>query len=167
MVVICTGREVNGFTLDPSIGEFVLTHQDMKCKPRGTVYSANEGYSAQWSPGLKAYVESLKCPKDGRKPYSQRYVGSMVADIHRTLLNGGIFLYPGTKNNPDGKLRLLYEGFPMAYLLEHADGAASTGTMRVLDIHPTHIHQRAPIILGSKEDVKDALEYIKKYDLTQ
>lgn len=165
MVVLCTGYEVNGFTLDPSIGEFVLTHHNMKCKPRGNVYSINEGYSAQWSKGVKEYIESRKLTVDGRKNYAQRYVGSMVADVHRTLLNGGIFLYPASTAAPTGKLRLLYECFPMAYILEHANGAATTGTMPILDIQPTRIHQRAPIILGSKEDVKEAMEYIKKYDL--
>ncbi|KHN73524.1 Fructose-1,6-bisphosphatase isozyme 2 [Toxocara canis] len=164
MVVLSTGDGVNGFTLDPSIGEFMLTHRDMKCKPRGTVYSINEGYSKHWTKGIAEYIRSKKDPPAGKKSYAQRYVGSMVADVHRTLLNGGIFLYPATASQPHGKLRLLYECFPMAYIMENAGGMATTGTSPVLDIQPESIHQRAPIILGSKEDVLEAMEYIKKYD---
>uniref|UniRef100_A0A0N5AIW7 Fructose-1,6-bisphosphatase 1 n=1 Tax=Syphacia muris TaxID=451379 RepID=A0A0N5AIW7_9BILA len=164
MAVLCTGHKVNGFTLDPSIGEFILTHHDMKCKPRGNIYSTNEAYSTEWSEGVKRYIASRKVTNDDHEAYSQRYVGSMVADMHRTLLNGGIFLYPKTKKHPNGKLRLLYECFPFAYLVEHAGGLATTGTTSILDIKPTDIHQRSPIILGSKDDVIDAIKYIEKYD---
>ncbi|KAJ1369179.1 Fructose-1,6-bisphosphatase [Parelaphostrongylus tenuis] len=164
MVVLTTGNGVNGFTLDPSIGEFILTHPDMKCKPKGSVYSINEGYGAAWSKGIAEYIRTRKEDQPGRKAMGQRYVGSMVADVHRTLLNGGIFLYPATANSPNGKLRLLYECNPMAMILEQAGGLATTGKMRILDIVPKKIHERAPIILGSKDDVTEAMEFIKKYD---
>ncbi|GMR33412.1 hypothetical protein PMAYCL1PPCAC_03607, partial [Pristionchus mayeri] len=164
MVVLSTGDGVNGFTLDPSIGEFILTHPDMKCKPRGSIYSINEGYAQTWSKGIAEYIRTRKFPEAGKKVYGQRYVGSMVADVHRTLLNGGIFLYPPTASAPSGKLRLLYECNPMAYIMEQAGGVATTGQHRILDIQPTAIHQRSPIILGSKDDVEECLSYIQKYD---
>ncbi|VDK46994.1 unnamed protein product [Anisakis simplex] len=164
MVVLATGNGVNGFTLDPSIGEFILTHPNMQCKPRGSVYSINEGYSKEWSKGIAEYIKSKKDPPEGKKAYAQRYVGSMVADVHRTLLNGGIFIYPKTTAAPNGKLRLMYECFPMAYVLEKAGGMATSGTTPILDIQPKGIHDRVPIIVGSKEDVLEAMEYIKKHD---
>ncbi|EPB74360.1 fructose-1,6-bisphosphatase [Ancylostoma ceylanicum] len=164
MVVLTTGNGVNGFTLDPSIGEFILTHPNMRCKPKGAIYSLNEGYAAAWSKGVAEYIRTRKFPEPGKKAMAQRYVGSMVADVHRTLLNGGIFLYPATASSPNGKLRLLYEGNPMAMIMEQAGGLATTGKMPILDIMPTKIHERAPVILGSKEDVEEAMEYIKKYD---
>ncbi|PAV56902.1 hypothetical protein WR25_20696 [Diploscapter pachys] len=164
MVVLSTGNGVNGFTLDPSIGEFILTHPNMRCKPKGSIYSLNEGYAKTWSKGLAEYIRTRKDPEPGKKGMGQRYVGSMVADVHRTLLNGGIFLYPPTESAPTGKLRLLYECNPMAYIMEQAGGLATTGKERVLDIQPTKIHQRAPIILGSKQDVEEAMEFLKKYD---
>ncbi|KHJ96137.1 fructose-1,6-bisphosphatase [Oesophagostomum dentatum] len=164
MVVLTTGNGVNGFTLDPTIGEFILTHPQMKCKSKGAVYSINEGYASGWSKGITEYIRTRKFPEAGKKSMGQRYVGSMVADVHRTLLNGGIFLYPATDKSPNGKLRLLYECNPMAMVLEQAGGMATTGKMPVLDIVPKKIHERAPIILGSKEDVEEAMEYIKRYD---
>ncbi|CAD6184085.1 unnamed protein product [Caenorhabditis auriculariae] len=164
MVVLSTGNGVNGFTLDPSIGEFILTHPNMKCKSKGSIYSLNEGYAKTWSKGITEYIRTRKDPEPGKKSMGQRYVGSMVADVHRTLLNGGIFLYPPTSAAPNGKLRLLYECNPMAFIMEQAGGLATTGTHRILDIQPTSIHQRAPIILGSKEDVDEAVEFIRKYD---
>ncbi|CCD68127.1 Fructose-1,6-bisphosphatase isozyme 2 [Caenorhabditis elegans] len=164
MVVLSTGDGVNGFTLDPSIGEFILTHPNMKCKEKGSIYSLNEGYAQTWSKGFAEYIRTRKYPEAGKKAMGQRYVGSMVADVHRTILNGGIFLYPPTVSAPNGKLRLLYECNPMAYIIEQAGGLATTGKERILDIQPTQIHQRAPIILGSKLDVEEALEYLAKYD---
>ncbi|EFP12088.1 CRE-FBP-1 protein [Caenorhabditis remanei] len=164
MVVLSTGDGVNGFTLDPSIGEFILTHPNMKCKEKGSIYSLNEGYAKTWSKGFAEYIRTRKEPEPGKKAMGQRYVGSMVADVHRTILNGGIFLYPPTASAPNGKLRLLYECNPMAYIIEQAGGMATTGKERILDIQPTQIHQRAPIILGSKLDVEEALEYLNKYD---
>uniref|UniRef100_A0A1I7ZAS3 fructose-bisphosphatase n=1 Tax=Steinernema glaseri TaxID=37863 RepID=A0A1I7ZAS3_9BILA len=107
MVVLSTGQNVNGFMLDPSVGEFVLTHPNMRCPSKGKVYSINEGYAAAWSKGVSEYVRTRKFPEEGKKVMAQRYVGSMVADVHRTLLNGGIFMYPATKDAPNGKLRLL------------------------------------------------------------
>ncbi|KAG1674528.1 Fructose-1,6-bisphosphatase 1 [Nymphon striatum] len=162
MVVLSVGSGVNGFMLDPSIGEFVLTQPDITVKPRGKIYSLNEGYEGLWDKAVAEYVHSKKHPKDG-KAYGARYIGSMVADVHRTLVYGGIFMYPATSQNPNGKLRLLYECNPMAFIMEKAGGIASNGTQPILDIVPTKIHQRSPIFLGSKEDVQDVLDIIKKH----
>jgi fructose-1,6-bisphosphatase I len=162
MMVLSIGGAVNGFTLDPAIGEFVLTDIDIKVPKRGNIISINEGYSYMWDEAIKEYVSSKKDPKNG-KPYGARYVGSMVADVHRTLKYGGIFMYPATSEAPKGKLRLLYECCPMAYILTQADGLASNGTIPILDIVPESIHQRSPIFLGSREDVEDVLQLIKKH----
>merc|ERR1712025_1276478 len=159
MIVLSTSHGVNGFMLDPSIGEFVLTDPDMTLKPRGKIYSINEGYEEKWSPAIKEYVKSKK----QGKPYGGRYIGSMVADVHRTLKYGGIFMYPATADNPNGKLRVLYECMPMAFLLEQAGGMASTGEKPVLDIVPRKLHEGSPIYLGSKDDVEDLLEVIAKH----
>jgi fructose-1,6-bisphosphatase I len=160
MIVLSTGHGVNGFMLDPSLGEFVLTDADMKCKSRGKIYSINEGYEEHWEPAVKEYVKSKK---QGSNPYGGRYIGSMVADVHRTLKYGGIFMYPATASNPNGKLRVLYECMPMAYIIEQAGGLASTGEIPVLDIMPRKLHERSPIFLGSREDVEDVLAVIKKH----
>lgn len=156
-LVLSTGGEVNAYTLDPSLGEFILTTKGMKIPSRGNIYSINEGNASKWDAATKAYVDSVKFPtkESGKKPYSQRYVGSMVADVHRTLMYGGVFSYPGDKSAPKGKLRILYEVFPMAFLCEKAGGKATTGTQRVLDIVPKEIHERCPVFLGSKEDIED------------
>ncbi|KAL7004548.1 Fructose-1,6-bisphosphatase [Cystobasidiomycetes sp. EMM_F5] len=178
-LVISTGNGVNGYTLDIGIGEFILTHPDIKIPSRGKIYSCNEGNSLFFHEPCKKYLESIKCvsisigipqfilkirqrtvPSNG-KPYSARYIGSMVADVHRTLLYGGIFLYPADKKSKSGKLRLLYEGYPMAYLTEQAGGLATDGKIAVLDIVPTQIHQRTGIFLGSKEDVEDVMAFYK------
>jgi len=159
MMVLSTGHGVNGFMLDPSIGEFVLTDPDMKVKPRGKIYSINEGYEEKWEPAVREYVKSKK----QGKPYGGRYIGSMVADVHRTLKYGGIFMYPATVDAPSGKLRVLYECMPMAYIMEQAGGLASTGTLPILDLVPNRLHERSPIFLGSKEDVEDVLKVIKKH----
>lgn len=151
---------VNGFTYDPSIGEFVLTDANMKIPERGNIYSINEGYFSQWDSSVQEYVNAKKDPTKG-KPYGARYVGSMVADVHRTIKYGGIFIYPATATAKNGKLRLLYECNPMAFIIEKAGGRASTGKLDILDIVPTAIHQRSPIYLGSKLDVEEALSYIK------
>jgi len=164
MVVLSTPGSVNGFTLDPSIGEFILTNPSMKCPKKGKIYSLNEGYAKKWSKGITEYIHSRKFPTEGKSIYAQRYVGSMVADVHRTLLYGGIFMYPATSDAPNGKLRLLYECNPMAYILENAGGLATSGKMAILDIQPDSIHQRSPIFLGSEEDVKELLDYLQKYD---
>ncbi|KAJ1922951.1 Fructose-1,6-bisphosphatase [Tieghemiomyces parasiticus] len=165
-MVLTTGDGVNGYTLDTSLGEFILTHPNIRVPPRGKIYSVNEGNAAYWDDATKHYFDSVKFPKDGsgRKPYSARYVGSMVADIHRTLLYGGIFAYPADRKTAKGKLRILYECFPMAMIMEQAGGLATTGKVRMLDVVPADIHDRSPIFLGSAEDVKEAEEYFRKYD---
>ncbi|XP_047162717.1 fructose-1,6-bisphosphatase, cytosolic [Vigna umbellata] len=153
--VLSTGSGVNGFTLDPSLGEFILTHPDIKVPKKGKIYSVNEGNAKNWDGPTSKYVENCKFPKDGSSPKSLRYVGSMVADVHRTFLYGGIFLYPADKKSPNGKLRVLYEVFPMSFLMEQAGGQAFTGKQRALDLVPTKLHERSPIFLGSYEDVEE------------
>ncbi|KAA6422612.1 MAG: fructose-1, partial [Trebouxia sp. A1-2] len=152
-MVMSVGSGSSIFTLDPSIGEFVLTAPDIQIPPKGNIFSINEGNECFWMPEVAKYVHECKYPAD-QKPRSLRYVGSMVADVHRTLLYGGIFLYPADKKTKSGKLRLLYECFPMAFLVEQAGGAATTGHDRILDIMPQQIHERKPIFLGSREDVQ-------------
>lgn len=159
-LVISTGNGVNGYTLDNGIGEFILTHPNIQVPKRGKIYSFNEGNTMFFHEPVLKYLNSIKFPEDG-KPYSARYIGSMVADVHRTLLYGGIFGYPADKKSKTGKLRILYEGFPMAFLTEQAGGVATTGTERVLDVIPNEIHQRIPIFLGSKEDVEDLQKFYK------
>ncbi|CAM8998861.1 unnamed protein product [Rhodiola kirilowii] len=153
--VLSTGSGVNGFTLDPSLGEFILTHPDIKIPEKGKIYSVNEGNAKNWDEPTAKYVKKCKYPEDGSAPKSLRYIGSMVADVHRTLLYGGIFLYPADKKSPNGKLRVLYEVFPMAFLMEQAGGQAFTGKERALDLIPTNIHERSPIFLGSYDDVEE------------
>jgi fructose-1,6-bisphosphatase I len=161
MMVLAMESGVNGFTYDPSIGEFILTDVNMRIPDRGNIYSINEGYCSQWSESTKQYIESKKNPTDGSKAYGQRYVGSMVADVHRTIKYGGIFIYPATSSAKNGKLRLMYECNPMAFVIEKAGGKASAGNIDILDIQPTNIHQRTPIYLGSTKDVDDAISFIK------
>eukprot|EP00274_Cyanoptyche_gloeocystis_P008307 CAMPEP_0196655450 /NCGR_PEP_ID=MMETSP1086-20130531/5191_1 /TAXON_ID=77921 /ORGANISM="Cyanoptyche gloeocystis , Strain SAG4.97" /LENGTH=439 /DNA_ID=CAMNT_0041987761 /DNA_START=42 /DNA_END=1361 /DNA_ORIENTATION=+ len=161
MMVLSLGDGVNGFTLDPLIGEFVLTHPNIRIPEKGSIYSFNEGNSDNWDKALQTYVKDLKNPASG-KPYSLRYIGSMVGDIHRTLLYGGIFGYPADKKNPNGKLRLLYECAPMGFIMEQAGGLASTGTERILHVKPEKVHQRLPTFLGSKLDVELLESYYKK-----
>lgn len=168
MLVMSTGNGVHGFTMDPSVGEFLESHPDIHIPARGQTYSVNEGNYPYWSEGVRRYVDHLKVddPASGR-PYSARYIGSMVADVHRTLLKGGIFLYPADSKDPkkpNGKLRLLYECSPMAYLLEHAGGAASTGRGRVMAVRPTALHQRVPFFAGSPENVRELEEFVARYD---
>ncbi|KIK57834.1 hypothetical protein GYMLUDRAFT_229007 [Collybiopsis luxurians FD-317 M1] len=157
-LVLSTGSGVNGYTLDAALGEFILTHPDIQIPPRGKIYSFNEGNSMFFHPPVVEYLKSIKYPASG-KPYSARYIGSMVADVHRTFLYGGIFGYPDDKKSKSGKLRLLYEAFPMAFLTEQAGGIATTGTQRILDIVPKSIHERCPVFLGSKEDVQDLMKF--------
>ncbi|KAH9001265.1 fructose-1,6-bisphosphatase class 1/Sedoheputulose-1,7-bisphosphatase [Lactarius akahatsu] len=158
-LVLSTGNGVNGYTLDTALGEFVLTHPDIKIPPRGKIYSFNEGNSLYFHPPTVNYLNSVKFPPAGKTPYSARYIGSMVADVHRTLLYGGIFGYPDDKKSKQGKLRLLYEAFPMAFLTEQAGGIATTGTKRILDIVPTKVHERTGIYLGSKDDVQEVIKF--------
>jgi fructose-1,6-bisphosphatase I len=155
MFVLSTGQGVHGFTLDPAIGEFFLSMPDMKCPESGNTYSINEGNYASWAPEVQKWNQWIKGQGDGDgRPYGHRYVGSLVADAHRTLLKGGIFVYPGDAKSPQGKLRLLYEANPMAFLFEQAQGLASTGTGRILDVSPSALHQRTPLVLGSRKDVE-------------
>lgn len=163
-LVLSTGTGVNGFTLDPSLGEFILTHPNIKVPEKGKIYSVNEGNTKNWDEPTKKYVERCKFPEDGSSPKSLRYIGSMVADVHRTLLYGGIFMYPADKKSPNGKLRTLYEVFPMSFLMEQAGGQAFTGTGRALDIVPTTIHQRSPIFLGSFEDIEEIKSLYAAYE---
>nr|CAI5849105.1 unnamed protein product [Callosobruchus analis] len=163
MMVISVGNGVHGFMLDPSIGEFILIEKNMRVPPKGKIYSINEGYTHIWDDAIKEYIGNKKDPAKG-SPYNARYIGSMVADVHRTIKYGGIFLYPATKASPKGKLRLLYECIPMAFIMTQAGGLASNGKIPILDIKPTAIHERTPIFLGSKDDVQEVLEVIKKHD---
>ena len=166
VLVYSTGDGVHGFTLDPSVGEFFLSHENIKIPPKGKTFSCNEGNSHLWSPGLRRWVDHVKTPRanaDGSQSVnSARYVGSLVADIHRTLLKGGVFVYPADAKSPNGKLRLLYEAAPMAFICEAAGGAASNGTTRILDIEPTKIHQRTPLFIGSREDVATVEQFLRE-----
>ena len=165
-MVYSTGHGVNGFSLDPSVGEFVLSHPNITMPKRGKIYSTNEGNYPYWKQGTREYIEYLKSDKNTRKePYTTRYIGSLVADFHRNLLKGGIFLYPeDTKDpkKPTGKLRLLYEANPLAFIAEQAGGYASTGYEPILDIQPSGLHQRVPLIIGSKDDVLEYEQFAKK-----
>ncbi len=162
-LVITTGDGVHGFTLDPSLGEFVLSHPEIKIPSRGKIYSVNEGNAKHWDEATKEFINSLKYPEEGNTSYSLRYIGSMVADVHRTLFYGGIFLYPADNKSPTGKLKLLYEAAPMAKLIEQAGGRAITGKQNILDVVPTEIHERVPVYMGSSDDVSDFEAFLKKY----
>jgi len=156
MFVFTTGQGVQGFTLDPSIGEFILTNRDMIIPDNGTIYSCNEANYPSWNDQTKKYINKLKETGNSEgKKCSHRYVGSLVADFHRTVLKGGIFLYPGDSKNNQGKLRYLYECAPMAFIAEQAGGKASEGTIDILDMVPDNIHQRAPLIIGSSKMVDE------------
>jgi fructose-1,6-bisphosphatase I len=162
MFVFTTGHGVHGFTLDPTVGEFFLSHPDIRMPTRGKIYSVNEGNEAQWGDDVRAWVDWLKTPdKEHGRPYSSRYIGTLVADFHRTLMKGGIFAYPADKKNVNGKLRLLYEASPMAWLATQAGGLASTGSQSILDVMPTGLHQRVPLYIGSKLDVEDCLARLR------
>lgn len=164
-LVLTFGQGVVGFTLDSSIGEFVMTRPSIKIPARGKIYSCNQGNINEWDQPMRDYIEAIrKGEGESKKPYSLRYIGSMVGDIHRTLLYGGIFAYPADKKNQDGKLRLLYEGAPMSFIMEQAGGKAITGHSRVLDIPPVGVHQRVPVILGSAEDVDECKKFFDSSD---
>jgi fructose-1,6-bisphosphatase I len=164
MLVYTTGDGVHGFTLDPLVGEFFLSHENIRIPTSSPTYSINEGNRSRWAPGVARWVDTLKS-KDapGGKPYGLRYVGTLVADFHRTLLRGGVFAYPGDVKAPEGKLRLLYEAAPMAFIAEAAGGAATNGAgQRILDVVPGQLHQRVPLFIGSKDEVRFAEETIGK-----
>ena len=159
MLVYSTGDQVDGFTYDPGVGEFFLSHPKIKIPQRGGIYSVNEGNYHNWDEGIQKWVDWIKTPSENKKAYRLRYIGAMVADLHRTLLRGGIFVYPRDAKNKQGKLRLLYEASPMAFLVEAAGGAASDGKARILEIEPEQLHQRTPVFIGSPDDVADALRF--------
>lgn len=161
MFVYSTGHGVHGFTLDPSVGEFLLSHENIRMPQRGAIYAVNEGNYNKWDANVKRYIDWMKTEdKADNRPYSLRYIGSLVADVHRTLMYGGVYCYPADKKNPNGKLRLLYENNPLAYIVENAGGAASDGTQRIMDIVPTKLHQKTPLYIGSADDVRIAGEFI-------
>lgn len=160
MLVYTTGDGVNGFTLNPAIGSFYLSHPDMEFPEDGYIYSVNEGNYLDFPTGIKKYIKYCQMEEDDR-PYTSRYIGSLVSDFHRNMIKGGIYLYPKSTKNPHGKLRLLYECNPMAFLAEQAKGKASDGFTRILDIQPTELHQRVPFICGSKNMVEKAEEFMR------
>ncbi|WP_156308498.1 class 1 fructose-bisphosphatase [Sphingobacterium endophyticum] len=164
MLVYSTGTGVNGFTLDPSIGEFCLSHPELKIPESGKTYSVNESNYNQFSMAIKQYLQFCKeIDQDTNRPYSSRYIGSLVADFHRNLIQGGIFLYPDTFQYPNGKLRLMYECNPLAFIAEQAGGKASTGDQCILDIIPHKLHQRTSLIIGSKNMVEKVEQFILEY----
>ncbi len=156
MLVYATRRGVNGFTLDPSIGEFTLSHPDIKCPETGKIYSVNHGNFFQYTEGVRKYInECQRKEKSTGGPYTQRYIGSMVADVHRNLIKGGIFMYPAIADKPKGKLRLMYECNPCAFIIEVAGGKATNGSQRMLEVQPTSLHQRTPFFAGSKKMMEE------------
>ncbi|HLT53942.1 MAG TPA: class 1 fructose-bisphosphatase [Flavobacteriaceae bacterium] len=160
MLVYTTGHGVNGFTLNPAIGTFYLSHPDMKYPKDGKIYSVNEGNYVHFPQGIKNYIKYCQM-EEGDRPYTSRYIGSLVSDFHRNMIKGGIYIYPQTSQNPKGKLRLLYECNPMAFLAEQAGGKASDGFNRIMDIMPTDLHQRVPFICGSSNMVDKAEEFMR------
>ncbi|WP_372919603.1 class 1 fructose-bisphosphatase [Salegentibacter sp.] len=162
MLVYTTGHGVNGFTLNPALGSWYLSHPDMKFPEEGRIYSINEGNYVHFPEGVKKYIKYCQEEKQDR-PYTSRYIGSMVSDIHRNMIKGGIFIYPKSSKAFNGKLRLLYECNPMAFIIEQSGGKASDGYNRILDIEPTELHQRAPFFAGSKKMVEKAEEFMRKY----
>lgn len=163
MLVYTTGNGVNGFTLDPSIGEFCLSHPNMKIPRTGTIYSINEGNYVHFPKGVKQYIKYCQAEDaETHRPYTSRYIGSMVADLHRNLIKGGIFIYPVTASAPSGKLRLVYECNPMAFVIEQAGGRASNGRQRILELEVSGLHQRVPVFIGSEDMVLLAERFLKE-----
>ena len=160
MIVYTTGDGVNGFTLNPAIGTFYLSHPDMAFPENGKIYSVNEGNYIHFPQGVKDYIKYCQM-EEGDRPYTSRYIGSLVSDFHRNMIKGGIYMYPKSSKNSDGKLRLLYECNPMAFLAEQANGKASNGFQRILDIEPNELHQRVPFFCGSKNMVEKAEEFMQ------
>ena len=166
MLVYTTGQGVHGFTLDPSIGEFLLSHPNIRIPDEGRYLSVNDSYEGQWDEPTRSLMRKYRGLEGGRRPLSVRYVGSLVADFHRNLLGGGVFCYPINQKNPNGKLRLLYEANPLSFICEQAGGAASDGTQRVLDVQPHELHQRVPLYIGSTRDVDLAVQtFARKSEL--
>lgn len=169
MMVYSTGQGVHGFTLDPGVGEFLLSHPDIRFPAKPKYYSVNQGYQRYWSPGVQHYTEWLQGGGDSRLALSLRYIGSLVADFHRNLLAGGVFYYPADSKDPKkpgGKLRLPYEAAPLAFLAEQAGGYASDGRQRILDIEPEGLHQRVPLFIGSRDLVEKAEQFMREHDET-
>ena len=163
MLVYTTGQGVHGFTLDPSVGEFILSNENIKIPKKSKTYSVNEGNSSKWSNGIRDFISYLKeTDPETSRPYSSRYIGSLVADFHRNLLYGGIFLYPSDFKNKNGKLRLMYEANPLSLLVEQAGGRSSDGINRILEIEPKSLHQRTPLFIGSTEDVLLAEKFLSE-----
>lgn len=161
MLVYGTRRGVNGFTLDPSIGEFCLSHRNIQCPEFGKIYSVNHGGFFRYPEAVQRYItECQRKTFDTGGPYTQRYIGSMVADVHRNLIKGGIFMYPGTIDRPKGKLRLLYECNPFAFIVEVAGGKATNGKQRILEVQPVHLHERSPLFVGSRGMMEDLEKYM-------
>lgn len=165
MLVYSTGQGVHGFTLDPSVGEFLLSHENIQIPPTPKYYSVNQGYEKHWTPGIRAYVEWLQ-GLDGtnHEPLGLRYIGSMVADFHRNLLQGGVFLYPGDMRYPNGKMRLMFEAQALAFITNQAGGYASDGVGSILDIQPHELHQRVPLFMGNRDLVETAENFIREHD---
>jgi len=157
MLVITFGNGVHGFTLDPELQEFVLTHPNMRIPDKGNIYSVNEANSLMWDPEVQQYIHDFKT-----EGYTSRYIGSLVADVHRTILYGGVYVYPGDAKNKNGKLRLLYECAPIAFIMEQAGGMASTGKHRIMDILPKEVHQRNPLVVGGKYEVQKLIDLYGK-----
>lgn len=161
IMVYTTGRGVHGFTLDPTVGEFLLFYENIQIPKKSKTYSINEGNYSKWDKNLQKYIDDLKSDNEAKnRPYSARYVGSLVADFHRNLLYGGLFMYPGDSKHSNGKLRLLYEANPLAFIIEQAGGRASDGKDRILEIAPLNLHQKTPLFIGSEEDVLEAEKYM-------
>jgi len=164
MLVFTTGRGVNGFTLDPSIGAFCLSHPDMQIPKQGRIYSINEGNYVHFPEGVKQYLKYCQVEDEATdRPFTSRYIGSAVADFHRNLIKGGLFIYPTTTSSPNGKLRLLYECNPLAFIVEQAGGMSTNGFIRTMDQKATSLHQRVPFFCGSENMVKKAMEFMKEY----
>jgi len=167
MMVYTTGMGVHGFTLDPSVGEFLESHHSIRIPEKPKYYSVNQGYQRYWSDGVQRFTRYLQGEDGERKGLSLRYIGSLVADFHRNLLAGGVFYYPADSKDPSkphGKLRLLYEAAPLAFIAEQAGGYASDGTQSILDIQPTALHQRTPLFIGHRGLVEKAEDFIREYD---
>ena len=163
VLVLSLGSGVDGFTLDPDSGRFLHTLKDIRIPRKGNIYSFNEANYRDFDDPVQKYLTSIKSGQQG-DGITARYIGALVADVHNILINGGIYGYPGTRQNPKGKLRLLYECAPMAFILEQAGGAGSTGRGRILDINPTKIHERTPVFLGSVENVFELTEFFQYYE---
>jgi fructose-1,6-bisphosphatase I len=162
ILVYTTGQGVNGFTLDPSIGEFILSHPDIRTPETGTMYSINEGNYHSFEDGLKRWIKW--CQEEDRatrRPYTTRYIGSFVSDFHRNLVKGGIYIYPASSRSPEGKLRLMYEANPMAFIVEQAGGVASDGRQRIMTKQPRALHQRTPLYIGSRAMVEQVERFLR------